>query len=152
LGYFRNPEATSEATTADGFFRTGDVGRLRGDGSVMYETRAGDAMRLGGFLGSPGEVEGPRKSWTRGWEGRVGGVDIDGHARCAAFVIADDAPPTESALIGHVGQRLARYKVPARIFFVDAFPVTESANGVKIQRAKLRAKAMETIAAEARSS
>jgi len=152
LGYFRNPEATSEATTADGFFRTGDVGRLRGDGSFIYETRAGDAMRLGGFLVSPGEIEDQLKSCTGVRDAQVVAVDIDGHARCAAFVIADDAPPTESALIGHVGQRLARYKVPARIFFVDAFPVTESANGVKIQRAKLRAMAMETIAAEARSS
>jgi fatty-acyl-CoA synthase len=43
-------------------------------------------------------------------------------------------------------ERLAGYKVPARIFFVDAFPVTESANGIKVQRGKLRAMAMERIA------
>jgi fatty-acyl-CoA synthase len=51
-----------------------------------------------------------------------------------------------------VRERLAGYKVPARIFFIDVFPVTESANGVKIQRAKLREMAMETIAAEAKPS
>ena len=43
--------------------------------------------------------------------------------------------------------RLAGYKVPARIFLIDAFPVTDSANGVKIQRAKLRDMAMQRIAA-----
>ena len=42
----------------------------------------------------------------------------------------------------------AGYKVPARIYVVDAFPITDSANGVKIQRARLRAMAMERIAAE----
>ena len=57
LGYFHNPQATADAITSDGFFRTGDIGRLRGDGSFVYETRAGDAMRLGGFLVGPGEIE-----------------------------------------------------------------------------------------------
>jgi len=90
---------------------------------------------------------------TQRGDAQVVAVDIKGQARCAAFVIPDhDAPPTETALIAHVRDRLASYKVPARIFFIDEFPVTESANGVKIQRAKLRAMAMETIAAEARSS
>jgi len=153
LGYFRNPAATSEAITADGFFRTGDLGRLRGDGSFIYETRIGDAMRLGGFLVSPGELEDELKSCNGVSDAQVVAVDINGQARCAAFVIADhDAPPTEAALLARVRERLAGYKVPARIFFIDVFPVTESANGVKIQRAKLREMAMETIAAEAKPS
>jgi fatty-acyl-CoA synthase len=152
LGYFHNPEATSEAFTPDGFFRTGDVGRLRGDGSFVYETRKGDAMRLGGFLVSPGEVEDELKSCAGVSDAQVVAVDIDGQARCAAFVIADhDPPPAEAALIARVRERLAGYKVPARIFFIKAFPVTESANGVKIQRARLRAMAMDNIAAEAKS-
>ena len=152
LGYFRNAEATAEAITADGFFRTGDVGRLRGDGSFIYETRAGDAMRLGGFLVSPGEIEDELKSCAGVSDAQVVAVEIKGQARCAALVIPDhDAPPTETALIAHVRERLASYKVPARIFFIDEFPVTESANGVKIQRARLRTMAMEMIAAEAKS-
>ena len=110
-------------------------------------------MRLGGFLVSPGEIEDELKSCKGVGDAQVVAVDVDGHERCAAFVIANrDAPPTEAALIAHVRQRLALYKVPAWIFFIDAFPLTESANGVKIQRAKLRAMAMETIAAKAKSS
>ncbi|MCB1544491.1 MAG: AMP-binding protein, partial [Rhodoblastus sp.] len=147
LGYFNNPQATAEATTADGFFRTGDIGRLREDGSFIYETRAGDAMRLGGFLVGPGEIEDELKACEGVADAQVVAVEIGTQARCAAFVIVKPgSTPLENDLIAHVRARLAGYKVPARIFFIDAFPVTDSANGVKIQRAKLRAMAMERIA------
>ncbi|MFK4509857.1 AMP-binding protein [Bradyrhizobium daqingense] len=148
LGYFNNPEATREAITADGFFRSGDIGRARGDGSFVYETRAGDAMRLGGFLVAPGEIEDELKSCAGVADAQVVAVDLKGQARCVAFVIAAGEPPRQEVLTAHLRERLAGYKVPARIYVVDAFPVTDSANGVKIQRARLRAMAMERIAAE----
>ena len=147
LGYFHNAEATRAAVTADGFFRTGDIGRLRGDGSFIYETRGGDAMRLGGLLVSPGEIEDELKACAGVADAQVVAVEIDRQPRCAAFVIADTAtPPEPEQLIARLRERLAGYKVPVRIFFIDAFPVTESANGAKIQRNKLRALAMENIA------
>src|SRR6185312_8725211 len=147
LGYFNNPQATREAITADGFFRTGDIGRLRGDGAFIYETRAGDAMRLGGFLVAPGEIEDELKSCAGVADAQVVEIDLNGQARCVAFVIADGgAAVTDDPLLAHLRKRVAGYKVPARIFFVDAFPVTESANGVKVQRGRLRAMAMERIA------
>ena len=148
LGYFNNPEATRDAITADGFFRTGDIGRLRGDGAFVYETRAGDAMRLGGFLVAPGEIEDELKSCAGVADAQVVAVDLKGQARCVAFVIGGREPPQQDALTARLRERLAGYKVPARIYVVDAFPVTDSANGVKIQRAKLRAMAMDRIAAE----
>ncbi|MBR0784416.1 AMP-binding protein [Bradyrhizobium iriomotense] len=148
LGYFNNPDATHDAITADGFFRTGDIGRLRGDGAFVYETRAGDAMRLGGFLVAPGEIEDELKSCPGVADAQVVAVDLKGQARCVAFVIPTKQPPQQEALTARLRDRLAGYKVPARIYLVDAFPVTDSANGVKIQRARLRTMAMERIAAE----
>ena len=148
LGYFNNPEAARNAITADGFFRTGDIGRLRGDGSFVYETRAGDAMRLGGFLVAPGEIEDELKSCAGVADAQVVAVDLKGQARCVAFVVPAGAPPRQEVLTARLRERLAGYKIPARIYVVDAFPVTDSANGVKIQRAKLRTIAMERIAAE----
>ncbi|MFC7697791.1 MULTISPECIES: AMP-binding protein [Bradyrhizobium] len=151
LGYYNNPDATRDAFTADGFFRTGDIGQLRGDGSFVYETRAGDAMRLGGFLVAPGEIEDELKSCAGVADAQVVAVDLKGNARCVAFVIPSQQPhepPRQDALIARLRERLAGYKVPARIYVVEAFPVTDSANGVKIQRARLRAMAMERIAAE----
>ncbi|WP_431204870.1 AMP-binding protein [Bradyrhizobium betae] len=148
LGYFNNPEATREAITADGFFRTGDIGRLRGDGAFVYETRAGDAMRLGGFLVAPGEIEDELKSCSGVADAQVVAVDLKGQARCVAFVIAHQGQLEREALTARLRERLAGYKVPARIYVVDAFPITDSANGVKIQRARLRDMAMDRIAAE----
>ncbi|MDN4999747.1 AMP-binding protein [Bradyrhizobium sp. GCM10027634] len=148
LGYFNNAEATRDAITPDGFFRTGDIGRLRGDGAFVYETRAGDAMRLGGFLVAPGEIEDELKSCAGVADAQVVAVDLKGQARCVAFVIPAGTSPRLEVLTARLRERLAGYKVPARIYVVDAFPVTDSANGVKIQRAKLRTMAMERIAAE----
>ncbi|SCB46467.1 fatty-acyl-CoA synthase [Bradyrhizobium shewense] len=148
LGYFNNLDATRDAITADGFFRTGDIGRLRGDGSLVYETRAGDAMRLGGFLVAPGEIEDELKSCAGVADAQVVAVDLKGQARCVAFVIPAKEPPMQETLVARLRERLAGYKIPARIYVVEAFPVTDSANGVKIQRARLRAMAMERIAAE----
>jgi fatty-acyl-CoA synthase len=54
--YLEDPAATARAFDAAGMFRTGDLGRLAGDGFV-FEARIGDAMRLGGFLVSPEEIE-----------------------------------------------------------------------------------------------
>jgi fatty-acyl-CoA synthase len=147
LGYFNNPDATRDAITTDGFFRTGDIGRLR-DGAFVYETRAGDAMRLGGFLVAPGEIEDELKSCAGVADAQVVAVDLKGQARCVAFVIPAGTSPQQEVLTARLRERLAGYKVPARIYVVDAFPVTDSANGVKIQRAKLRTMAMERIAAE----
>jgi fatty-acyl-CoA synthase len=148
LGYFNNPDATRDAITADGFFRTGDIGRLRGDGAFVYETRAGDAMRLGGFLVAPGEIEDELKSCPGVADAQVVAVDLKGQARCVAFVIPGKEPPQQAALTTRLRERLAGYKIPARIYLVEAFPVTDSANGVKIQRARLRTMAMERIAVE----
>jgi len=147
LGYFNNLDATRDAITADGFFRTGDIGRLRG-GAFVYETRAGDAMRLGGFLVAPGEIEDELKSCEGVADAQVVAVDLKGQARCVAFVIPAGSPPQQEVLTARLRERLAGYKIPARIYVVDAFPVTDSANGVKIQRTKLRTMAMERIAAE----
>ncbi len=147
LGYYGDPAATAAATTRDNFFRTGDIGHLRGDGTFVYETRAGDAMRLAGFLVGPGEIEDELKSLDGVADAQVVAVEIAGQARCAAFVIPRaGAQPAEETLIAALRARLAGYKIPARIFFIDAFPVTESANGVKIQRTKLRDMAMARIA------
>ena len=146
VGYLDNPEATREAVDAEGWFRTGDLGRLRGDGSFVFLTRRGDALRLGGFLVDPTEIEAALARQPGVAQAQVVGVEIDGRSRCVAFVVpSPGVRPDERALAAAIAATMAGYKVPARIWLVDEFPVTRSANATKIQRAKLREMALERL-------
>jgi len=145
-GYCNDAEATAAAVRPDGFFRTGDIGRLREDGSFVFETRCGDAIRLGGFLVSPVEIEDTLKRIPAVADAQVIGVELDGQMRCAAFVIpAAGFAPREAEIIAGARAIMAGFKVPARVWFLDEFPVTQSANGTKIQRTKLREMATERL-------
>lgn len=148
IGYLDDREATAAAMTEDGFFRTGDVGRLRADGSFVYETRKGDAIRLGGFLVNPAEIEDLLKRIPGVADAQVTAIEMGSQMRCVAFAIAAaGAAPAEAEVVAAARGIMAGYKVPARVWFVDAFPVTQSANGTKIQRARLREMARERLAA-----
>ncbi|MEX0604540.1 MAG: AMP-binding protein [Marinobacter sp.] len=143
-GYFNNPEATSEAVDQDGFFSTGDIGYLREDGSFVYQTRAGDAIRLGGFLVNPAEIEDVLRDCPGVAEAQVIGADVNGKPACVAFVITEpEADIDAEGIRAWLKNVVAPFKVPTKVWFLDAFPVTESANGTKIQRSKLRAMAAE---------
>jgi fatty-acyl-CoA synthase len=145
-GYLDNPEATAEAIGPDGFFRTGDIGYLRGDGSWVFVTRRGDAMRLGGFLVNPEEIESQLTRIPGVAEAQVVAIEIDGRTRCVAFVIASPgATVTEADIMAAAAQSMAGFKVPARVWVVDAFPVTPSANATRIQRGKLRGMALANL-------
>ena len=137
--YLDDPAATADAITGDGYLRTGDIGYREADGSFVYLTRAGDVMRLGGFLVSPQEIEAFLEDEPAIDRAQVVAADTEGGPRAVAFVtLRPGAALDEASLLARGRAALARYKVPARIFAVDAFPTTESANGVKIQRARLR--------------
>ena len=63
----------------------------------------------------------------------------------AFVVLQHDARLDEAAVVAHVATRLARYKVPARVFALDQFPVTPGANATKVQKSKLRELAMALL-------
>ena len=136
--YLENPAATERVLTADGWFRTGDLGRLTERGFV-YEARMGDTMRLGGFLVAPEEIEAVIQALPG-----VAGVQVvaatgRGDPVPVAFVQAAGGIKIDAAAVrAHCLQQLARFKVPERIVLVDAFPVVDSPNGPKVQRVRLR--------------
>ena len=114
----------------------------------MFLARMGDSLRLGGFLVSPQEIEECVQEVPGVFECQVVGVTTRGALRPVAFVRLDPGDALdEAATIAHVVGRLARYKVPERVFAIDAFPVTDGANGTKIQKAKLRELAQQRFAA-----
>jgi fatty-acyl-CoA synthase len=137
--YLDNPAATGRAIDADGMFRTGDLAR-RSDPGFIYEARIGDAMRLGGFLVSPEEIEAVIQT-----QPGVAGVQVVAASNenadpvPVAFVRADvGAVLQEEGLRAVCLQQLARFKVPARIVVLESFPTVESPNGLKVQKVRLR--------------
>lgn len=146
VGYFDDAAATAATVTADGWVRSGDLGRRLADGSFVFETRMGDALRLAGYLVAPLEVEAhiQRHPTIEGCQ--VVGVAGAGGLQPVAFVtLRGGAVFDEGELRRFCGDGLARFKVPVRIFALDAFPTTASANGTKVQRARLREMAQQRL-------
>jgi fatty-acyl-CoA synthase len=144
--YYGNAEATAAVFTADGFLKSGDLGYTTADNAFVYQSRMGDVLRLAGFLVNPLEIEAVLDSHPAVSASQVVGIDGPRGTRPVAFVIprngaAVDAP----ALIAHCAQRIAKFKVPDAILSIDAFPFTPSANGNKVQKAKLREIAHATL-------
>ena len=141
--YFGNPEATAAALGPDGFVKTGDLGYLTDDGFV-FVARMGDAMRLGGFLVSPAEIENHLCRHASIAAAQVVAAQTEKGPRPVAFVILKPGEGLdEASLREHCLSGLAKFKAPVRFAPLAEFPTTKSANGTKIQRAKLREMAAE---------
>ena len=147
VGYDANPEATAAGFTEDGYFRTGDMGYTTADEGFVYLARYGDALRLGGFLTHPAEIEEHLLTHPAVEGAQVVGVATEAGDVPVAFVTLRPgaAAPDEAALRDHCKGALAAYKVPKRLLVVEDFPVTTGANGVKIQRNRLREMAAEHL-------
>ncbi|HEY7610989.1 MAG TPA: AMP-binding protein [Alphaproteobacteria bacterium] len=146
-GYADDPGATAAALTDDGYLRTGDLGYTV-PGGFVFLARMGDALRLGGFLVNPTEISSHIEAHPAVAACQVVGAKTKRGERAVAFVVKRAGVEAgEGALIAHCRAGLASFKCPEAVIFLDAFPVAESANGVKIQRAKLRALAMERLGA-----
>lgn len=133
-GYFDNPEATAEAFTDDGWFRTGDLAEVDGDGFYSIVGRVKDVIRTGGETVSPAEVEGHLADFPGAAEVAVVGIPDDrwGEVVCAAFVLDPGAAlPTADAVQAHLNDRLARFKHPRRIEAMDAIPRTPATGQVR---------------------
>jgi malonyl-CoA/methylmalonyl-CoA synthetase len=145
-GYWRNPSKTREDFTADGWFRTGDVGVLDRGGYLSIVGRAKDLIITGGYNVYPKEVELVIDTMRGVVESAVVGVPHPdfGEAVTAAVVLDGSAEaPSESALIAHLKTLLANFKVPKRIHFVSDLP--RNAMG-KVQKNVLREQLVERAA------
>jgi fatty-acyl-CoA synthase len=146
VGYFENEKANRDAITADGWFRSGDLGYTSSDRSFVFIARLGDALRLSGFLVSPAEIEDVLQQHASVQAAQVVGVDTAAGVKPVAFIIpVPGAVFDEPALIAHCAARIAKFKLPLRVCALDAFPVTPGANASKIQKAKLREQAQALL-------
>lgn len=151
LEYLGDPAGTANAFTADGYLRTGDLGYLNGDGGFTHVSRMGDVIRVGGFLVNPLEIE----EAVMGVPGlaacQVVEVPAAKSTRPVAFVIGNPGyVHDETALIAHCKTHLAVFKVPIRFFELQEFPLTAGPNGAKVRKTRLRERALELLAEEAK--
>jgi malonyl-CoA/methylmalonyl-CoA synthetase len=137
-GYWGDAEKTRGEFSADGWFKTGDLGRIDRDGYVHIVGRAKDLVISGGDNVYPKEVETELDALAGVLESAVFGVPHPdfGEAVTAAVVRRPGVALSEAEIINAVQARLARYKVPKRVLLVEELP--RNAMG-KVQKNALRA-------------
>ncbi|MCH6231612.1 AMP-binding protein [Microbacterium sp. CFH 31415] len=138
LGYFEDEEATRAAVDGDGWFRTGDVGRLDEHGCLKITDRLKDMFIVGGFNVYPAEVENALRQHPSVNESAVIGVEdarLGTVGRAYVALLHGAEPVDAEALTAFCRERLANFKVPREIVFVEEFP----RNGAgKILKTELR--------------
>jgi malonyl-CoA/methylmalonyl-CoA synthetase len=141
-GYWRRPDLEDEAFTADGWFRTGDLGRFDDDGYLELVGRSKDLVITGGLNVYPKDVESVLDTLPGVAESAVVGLpDADFGERVVAVVVAsDDAQPEPEALRQAARSQLAGYKVPKEIVVVKNLP--RNVMG-KVEKAVLRDQLMD---------
>ena len=136
-GYWQMPEKTREEFTADGWFRTGDVGRLDSNGVLTLIGRSKDLIISGGFNVYPAEIEGRINDLPGVAESAVVGVPHPdfGEAVVAVVVPRPGAALVPAEIVGELKSAIAHFKVPKHVRVSDTLP--RNAMG-KVQKKLLR--------------
>jgi malonyl-CoA/methylmalonyl-CoA synthetase len=148
-GYWNKPDQTRDEFTGDGFFRTGDLGRIDEKGYVSITGRAKDLIISGGYNVYPAEVEAVIDELPSVRESAVVGAPHPDFGECVvAFVIPNDMsrPPAAADVIQWVKSSLANYKVPKQVVVVDELPRNTMG---KVLKNELRASLVDTSLATA---
>ena len=137
-GYFNRPEETAEVIR-DGWFLTGDIGKMDQDGYLYLVDRAKDMVNVSGFKVWPREVEEVLSAHGGVAEAAVIGVPdpVSGEAVKAFAVLKQSARLTEQEVIDFCRNRMAVYKAPRHVEFIDALPRNPAG---KVLKRELRAR------------
>jgi malonyl-CoA/methylmalonyl-CoA synthetase len=137
-GYWRMPEKTKEEFTADGWFKTGDVGKVDAHGYTVIVGRSKDLIISGGYNVYPAEIEGYLNDMPGVAESAVIGVPHPdfGEVGVAIVVAKTGSTLDNAAMLATLKANIANFKVPKRVFIVNDLP--RNAMG-KVQKNVLRA-------------
>jgi len=137
-GYLNNPEATARTLTADGWLRTGDLGRVDEDGHLWIVDRVKELIKVKGFQVAPAELEGLLLAHPAIADCAVIGRPDDeaGEVPVAFVVRRGEAALTEAEVQAHIAAQVAHYKALRAVHFTDTIPKSPSG---KILRRVLRA-------------
>ncbi|HXI05753.1 MAG: long-chain fatty acid--CoA ligase [Bradyrhizobium sp.] len=135
-GYWNRPDETAKVMTADGYFRTGDIGVMDATGYTKIVDRKKDMILVSGFNVYPNEIEDVIAMHPGVLECAVIGVaDAKSGEAVKAFIVRKDPSLTAEEVIKYCGTQLTAYKVPKQIEFRTELPKT---NVGKILRRELR--------------
>jgi fatty-acyl-CoA synthase len=137
LGYWEDPEKTAEAIDAEGWMHTGDLGVIDDAGYCNIVGRSKDMIIRGGENVYPREIEEFLFKHPKVADVAVVGVPCEryGEEVCAWIKLRTDTVSTAAEIIEFCRGKIAHYKVPAHVMFVDAFPMTVTG---KIQKYVIR--------------
>lgn len=123
-GYWNRPDATAAAIDADGWFHTGDLARVDDDGYYFIVDRSKDMIIRGGYNVYPREIEEVLYEHPAVREAAVVGIpdDLLGEEVGAAVALKPGAETDATAIRDYVKERVAGYKYPRRVWFVDELP------------------------------
>jgi acyl-CoA synthetase (AMP-forming)/AMP-acid ligase II len=132
-GYWNNPEATAAAFTSDGWFKTGDIGHLDADGYLYIDDRKKDMIVSGGENVATSEVERVLYECHAVLEAAVVAMPDEhwGEVPRAFIVVRPGQDIGEETLIAHCRARLAGFKTPKQVVFLDALPRNPSGKVLK---------------------
>jgi fatty-acyl-CoA synthase len=134
-GYWNDPQATATVLTPDGWFRTGDLARIDDEGYYWIMGRSRDVIISGGENIYPAELENVLADCPAVAEAAVIGIEDPKWGEAACACIVRKAPLNETAVLQLFQGRLARYKHPRRVVFLDSLP--KNAMG-KVQKHELK--------------
>jgi fatty-acyl-CoA synthase len=141
--YLGKPEQT-EAAMEGGWFHTGDLGRRTADDRYVFESRVDDALRVRGFLVVPDEIETAIDDLPGVDQSQVVGVPHPRHGQVpVAFVKRAESNVDEAELIASLEQRIADYKTPETVRFVESFPRSDGPHGAKIKKTELQERVVD---------
>jgi len=136
VGYWNNPEETKKVMFDDGWFRTGDIGRMDEKGFVFIEDRKKDMIIVSGFNVFPNEIEGVVANMEGILETAAIGMPSEKSGEAIKlFVVRNNESITEEDIINYCRKNLTPYKIPKKIVFKQELPKT---NVGKILRRALR--------------
>jgi fatty-acyl-CoA synthase len=142
-GYYDKPDETKAAFTADGWFKSGDLGLQDSAGRVIFRGRLKETLRISHHMVAPGEIEAFLMGHPSVAQAFVVGIpDARTNEAPVAYVIPrPGAAVTEDELRAWCHGKIASFKIPRGVRFVDDVPRTPSPHGDKVQRVKLREQA-----------
>lgn len=141
-GYYKAPDKTAEVIR-DGWFFTGDIGSFDESGHIMFHGRTKDMLKVGGENVAAAEIEAMLQSHPAVKLAQVVGLPDARYVEVpAAFIeLVDGGQTSEAELIAHCRGKLAGFKIPRHVRFIDEWPMSTS----KIQKFKLRTQLVEEL-------